>query len=189
LMAALIEEHSEHRLTWIKSALIALQGTPAPRVVDSYKKAWAEVQSDEKDDLDTWIVLARPKEFFKMLPSDKREALERRLSTVTQASSKDLAIRSAGDAISTGTLAIVIQRLSDDGITATEIHGTGQSSALWSCSVTRGVAMGKAMRFKARCVLTGQGARLEPITVNGMGDSDTLNDQAIRLVSDNLLAH
>ena len=188
LIASLIEAHGEQRTEWISAAITALESNPTSAMIRHYRDGYLKIQNEEKDDLDSWLVLGRPKELFKEVPADLRRTLEQKINAHSQPKVKNISIR-ATDEIAKQTLAVVMSHLAADGIEAINSESKSAKTAIWQCNLVKGMAVGQAVRFIATCSLTQAGFDFPPISVQGISVDSNIQDQAVRLVSQQLLAH
>lgn len=175
-VAARLEARAEERLTWLKEQLASLNSNNAGRVRDDLG---VKVKM-EAADLEMWLLIQRPKEFFKKMPEQDREAIAK--SAANAPVSDPTPIAAVGP-IAVRTLNQVVSALGRLGYRVAPAAAGSPSSALWSCSLVEGTPMQSAVRFQARCEFKGPGDMvLEPVSVSGIGPSGGIEAAAENLV-------
>lgn len=177
LLSRLLEARATARNVWLQETLQLIDAKiPAKLRTEKELKSFL---AEEKDDLDDWLILGRLKAGFKEMPRSDVTRLQQSLKS----SLKAISIRAGDDVVANKTLHALVSKLKNLGLVASiaKTVSDGIEVSTWNCVTTRGIPMGRAIRFQTECSLELDGGP-DPIQVSGISTDENIEDQAIRLI-------
>jgi hypothetical protein len=181
LLFRLLEARATARNVWLQETLQLIDAkNPAKITSDRDLKSFL---AEEKDDLESWMILGKNKASFKEMPRSDVS----RLQQSVKSSLKAISIKAGDDTVANKTLHALVSKLRSLGLKATMVKtaSDGVEVSTWNCVTTRGLPMGRAIRFQTECSLEldiGPNA----IQVSGISTEENIEDQAIRLIIDRI---
>ena len=186
---SLLESSCKQRTDWVQMALKTLKtqkGQPTDSLVSQYKRSFQKALSDEKTDIEAWLLLQRPREFFPMIP----EAMKQEFSNLTEKHPTKEQRYSivARDKFAEKTLSMVVNKLNQNGIPlASKQQGDDNTTEIgWTCSIHQGSAIGNIVRFQGRCELSESTLGITPVEIDGISNQEDLENTVVRLVDEKL---
>ena len=182
-IAKLLGEQALQRQQLAERTLKGLQDDSSANTVASAAGAYEKMLKEEKEDLDTWLVIGKSRSGFSVITDNIKKGLEEKLYTKDAAAKKVLAVV-PGDDIAKKSVPLLIAKLSQQGYQAKLADASDEGvKAAWNCLVNKGAPIGTAQRFTVRCVLTAPNFSFDPISANGIAHTNGLDEQALVLVS------
>ncbi len=193
VIAAILEENAKRRTKWLESHIEILKrnadGLKGVEI-SKLKRTLEQLGVDDKTDVEAWILIGRPRQFYQSIP----ETLHRDFSLTLEKLSKSQKDESpmtisATDPIAEKTVPMLVGKLAQIGLSAVAAKNNTKADALWSCSLMKAMSIGESQRFSVRCSLSTEKIEFEPVFSEDIAAVTQVEETAVAKVSEKLMAH